>query len=169
MDSTDHLFSNPDISFLTEAKLQARVLIPVLRALRERLGKVEADKLVGDALREWSREQFQHAAATAKGRKLDNWKVIWGNGFKKIDEGLQMDMLHEDSSSQDFNVTSCPIADYFRALDEPELGAVLMCEQDVHLADAVGGDEVEFNRSQTIMGGAKYCDFRIRMHDKPTK
>ena len=169
MDSTEHLFSDPDISFLTQAKLQARVLMPVLRALRNRLGKVEADKLVVDALRDWSREQFQHVAAAAKGRKLDNWKVIWRDGLKKIDEGFEMDLLREDGSSQDFNVTHCPYADYFRALNEPELGALLLCEQDVHLADAVGGNEVEFNRSQTIMGGAEYCDFRIRMHDKPTK
>ena len=79
--------------------------MPILHALRERLGEVEEDKLVVGALRDWPSEQFQHVAAAAKGHKLDNWKVIWSNGFNKIDAGFEMDLLHEGGSSQDFNVT----------------------------------------------------------------
>lgn len=169
MDSQQHLFSNPEISFLAQAKLQARVLVPVLRAIRERIGKAEADQLVASALRDWSREQFEHVANAAQEDKLDHWQTIWGDVFKKLDEGFEMDVLQEDDATQDFNVTHCPYADYFHELDEPELGALLLCEQDVHLANAVGGEAVEFNRSQTIMRGAKFCDFRIRMHNKAPK
>jgi len=32
--STNHAFSDTDISFLKQAKLQAQVLVPVLRAIR---------------------------------------------------------------------------------------------------------------------------------------
>jgi len=169
MDSQQHLFSDPDISFLAQAKLQARVLVPVLRAIRERIGREEADKLVADALRDWSREQFKQVARASQDTKLGHWQTIWGDVFKKIDEGFEMEVLQEDDATQDFNVTHCPYADYFQALDEPELGALLLCEQDVHLADSVGSDAVEFNRSQTIMGGAKFCDFRIRLHNKAPK
>jgi len=38
-----------------------------------------------------------------------------------------------------------------------------MCEADIHLAEEIGGDDVEFSRTRTIMNGADYCDFRIRM------
>lgn len=169
MESAQHLFSDPEISFLAQAKLQARVLVPVLRAIRERIGKEEADQLVADALRDWSREQFQHVARAAQEDKLDHWQTIWGDVFTKIDEGFEMDMLHEDDATQDFNVTHCPYADYFQALGEPDLGALLLCEQDVHLAKAVGSDTVEFKRSQTIMRGANFCDFRIRLHNKGAK
>src|SRR5690242_21752553 len=44
------------LSLLDEVKLQARVLVPVIRALRERIGKAVADELVGTALRQWSRD-----------------------------------------------------------------------------------------------------------------
>ncbi len=60
-------------------------------------------------------------------------------------------------------MTRCPYAEFFRALNEPELGAILMCEADIHLAEEIGGDDVEFSRTRTIMNGADYCDFRIRM------
>ncbi len=52
MESQQHLFSDPEISFLDQAKLQARVLVPVLNAIRDRIGKVEADRLVANALRD---------------------------------------------------------------------------------------------------------------------
>ena len=169
MNAIDHAFSNPDISFLTQVKLQAQVLVPVLRALRERIGKQAADQLVADALRDWSREQFRRVAESSTGPKGDNWKSIWTVGFKKIGDGFELDMLKDDEQSQDFNVTRCPYAEFFRELDEPELGALLLCEQDVHLADQVGGEDVIFDRTQTIMAGATHCDFRIRMQNKVDK
>ena len=162
--STNHAFSDTDISFLKQAKLQAQVLVPVLRAIRERLGKAEADQLVASALRNWSVEQIRRISASASGKKLDNWQSIWTDVFEKIDDGFELDMLRNDEQAQDFNVTRCPYAEFFNEIDEPELGALLLCEQDVHLADQVGGGAVEFERTQTIMGGAKYCDFRIRMN-----
>ena len=169
MESQQHLFSAPEISFLDQAKLQARVLVPVLNAIRDRIGKVEADRLVANALRDWSQAQFNHVANAAKEDKLNHWQAIWGDVFKKLDEGFEMDVLQDDDAKQNFNVTHCPYADYFNELDEPELGSLLLCEQDVHLANAVGSEAVEFNRSQTIMRGAKFCDFRINMHKKSIK
>ena len=62
----------------------------------------------------------------------------------------------------EFNITGCRYADFFRRLGEPELGAVLLCDVDVDI-EAVGGDEVKMTRTQTIMKGAKYCDFRYRL------
>jgi len=166
MDLPQHAFSDPDISFLKQAQLQAQVLVPVLRALRKRLGNEEANKLVADALRDWSREQFRRIADASHGKGLDNWKGIWANAFEKIGDGFELDMLRQDDAAQDFNVTRCPYAEFFHALDEPELGALILCEQDLHLAEMVGGDDVQFDRTQTIMQGATYCDFRIRMKKK---
>ena len=39
--------------------------------------------------------------------------------------------------------------------------AVLLCETDRDIEE-VGSPEVELKRTQTIMQGAKYCDFRYR-------
>ena len=50
--------TNPNVSFLDEFKIEAAVLIPVLKALRAELGEERANNLVLDALREWSRERY---------------------------------------------------------------------------------------------------------------
>ena len=54
---------NPNISVLDQAKIQAQVLIPVLRALRAELGSERADRLAIGALRAWLREGFQRLGA----------------------------------------------------------------------------------------------------------
>jgi L-2-amino-thiazoline-4-carboxylic acid hydrolase len=61
-----------------------------------------------------------------------------------------------------FKITGYRYADFFRAVGEPELGAIMLCEGDFHMLEASGG-EVELQRTQTIMKGAPYCDFRYKM------
>jgi L-2-amino-thiazoline-4-carboxylic acid hydrolase len=56
-----------------------------------------------------------------------------------------------------FDVTVCPLADYFKDQGVPELTAHAACNLDYCAAHELG---VELVRSQTIADGAEYCDFR---------
>jgi hypothetical protein len=58
-------------------------------------------------------------------------------------------------------ITRCRFAEFFRALGEPELGALLICDADFDVA-AAGGGEVSLTRDQTIMQGASSCTFRFK-------
>ena len=58
-------------------------------------------------------------------------------------------------------MTRCRFAEFFRALGEPELGALLICETDFDIA-LVGEGEVSLDRAQTIMRGAPSCTFRYK-------
>ena len=80
----------------------------------------------------------------------------------RIGTDIDMQMLKLEPDAIEFNATGCRYADFFRALGEPELGAVLLCEGDAHRVE-VGSPEVELEQTQTIMKGATYCDFRFRM------
>jgi len=70
-------------------------------------------------------------------------------------------VLRHDKEAMDIDVTRCPFAEFFRALGEPELGALLMCETDFDIV-ATGGGAVTLTREQTIMHGAPSCTFRYR-------
>ncbi len=56
-----------------------------------------------------------------------------------------------------FDVTVCPLADYFKDQGVPELTVHAACNPDYCMAREFGVDLV---RSQTIADGAEYCDFR---------
>ena len=70
--------------------------------------------------------------------------------------------VHEHHPAQDgvsFDVTVCPLADYFKDQGLPELTPYAACNLDHAAADVFG---VELHRSQTIAGGYPFCDFRWR-------
>ena len=58
-----------------------------------------------------------------------------------------------------FDVTLCPLANYFKDQGVPELTPYAACNLDHAAARAFGVDLV---RSQTIADGSEYCDFRWR-------
>ena len=153
---------NPNISLLDQVKMQAQVLIPVLAALRAELGEEGANRLVINALREWSRDVYRRAGESMAGSPKEKWAVLTAEAAPRIGSDIDVQMLKLEPEAMEFNVMGCRYADFFRQLGEPELGAVLLCEVDDHVAE-IAGPEVELTRTQTIMKGASYCDFRYRM------
>jgi L-2-amino-thiazoline-4-carboxylic acid hydrolase len=59
-----------------------------------------------------------------------------------------------------FDVTVCPLADYFKDQGVPELTMHAACNLDNCLARALG---VELFRTQTIADGDEYCNFRWKL------
>ncbi len=54
----DGCLVDPKVSLLDKRRIQAQVLVPVLRALRAKLGKDKASAMVKQALRDWSKQLF---------------------------------------------------------------------------------------------------------------
>ncbi len=153
---------NPDISLLDKVKIQAQVLMPVLRAFRAALGAEQADQIVHTALREWSHQLFRDIGAQIEGSPMQKWAALRAAISPKANENVDFEMLRQEPEAIDANVTGCRYAEFFRRLGELDLGALLTCEADFDLV-AVGNPDVELNRTQTIMKGASYCDFRYRL------
>jgi hypothetical protein len=53
-------------------------------------------------------------------------------------------------------------AEMYRALGVPELGALLSCNRDFALGEGFN-PEMTLTRTQTIMEGAPFCDFRYKV------
>jgi len=152
-----------DLSLLEQVKLQAEVLLPVLRRLRSELGSERANAVVTEALRDWQRSVHERIAAETPGEGWTKLGAMVAAKTPAIGDAIAIEWGAVDlPNKMEFKITRCAFADFFRALGEPELGALLTCEGDLHEVAAVGGG-IELHRSQTIMQGAAYCDFRYRM------
>ena len=149
------------ISLLEQAKIQAQVLVPVLHALRAELGKERADALIGGALADWSRKMALAIGAKLPGTPREKWDAMNAEMIRRVGSDVEFDILDQSDERFDLNIHGCRYAEFFKQLGEPELGAVLLCDMDFHVAE-VGGEDVGFERTQTIMKGAEYCDFRYR-------
>ena len=155
----------PDISLLDKTKIQAQVLVPVMRALRAELGREKADALVRGALREWSKQLFANIGNGIEGSPWRKFAKMSTALAEVTEREVTFDMHRNDKEAQEFNITSCRFAEFFRSLGEPELGALLVCQTDVDIA-AAGGSDVNFSRAQTLMQGGSCCNFRYKFEPR---
>ncbi|MGO9703336.1 MAG: L-2-amino-thiazoline-4-carboxylic acid hydrolase [Xanthobacteraceae bacterium] len=152
---------DPKVSLLDKTRMQAQVLVPVLRALRAELGKAKADAIVKQALRDWSKQPFAAIGDGIEGSPRRKWATIQSVWGEISGREVEFEIVRDDKNALEIDVTSCRFAEFFRALGEPELGALLVCETDFDIASA-GEGEVDLDRAQTIMQGAPSCTFRYK-------
>jgi hypothetical protein len=157
----------PELSLLDKTRIQAQVLVPILKTLRTELGKEVANGLVKRALRDWSKQLFAAIGDTVEGSPRRKWAAMHTAMAENTERDVTVQMRRHDKQALEFDVSQCQFAEFFRALGEPELGALLVCETDFDIA-AAGGSEVEFSRDQTIMQGAPSCTFRYKFAPRPT-
>jgi predicted ArsR family transcriptional regulator len=161
MNVLDHYMVDPKLSLLDKTRIQAQVLVPVLRALRAELGKEKADAIVKQALRDWSNQLFADIGRDIEGRPRRKWAALQAAWAEISEPHVELEIRRHDQEAFDLDVTQCQFAEFFRALGEPELGALLVCEPDFDVV-AAGSGEVNLTRDQTIMQGAPSCTFRYK-------
>src|SRR5262245_2597914 len=149
MNVLDDYMVDPRLSLLDKTRIQAQVLVPVLRALRAELGKEKADTIVKQALRDWSKQLFADVGASVEGSARRKWAVMHTALADVSEREVTVEMRRHDKEALEFDVTHCRFAEFFRALGEPELGALLVCATDFDIVDA-GGSDVSLSRDQTL-------------------
>jgi hypothetical protein len=82
--------------------------------------------------------------------------------FWTRDDALEIDVLEQSPHTLAFNVRRCRYAELYRRLGIAELGASLSCTRDFALI-AGFNPKISLRRTQTIMNGAPYCDFRYTL------
>ncbi len=73
---------------------------------------------------------------------------------------LEFDVLEETEQRLSFNVTRCRYAELYERLGVKEFGYCLSCNRDEPLTKGFN-PRMRLVRTQTIMEGADYCDFRF--------
>jgi hypothetical protein len=152
------------VSVIEQAKIQAQVLVPLVKALQAELGEARANAIVRKALGDLYRgfgEQFWKARKTA-GTETDLGKAV-ASAFKTYarDDALAYDVIEQTPDTFAFDVRRCAYAEFYKALGAPELGFLLVCTADFATAEGFGPD-IRLTRTQTIMRGADHCNFRYR-------
>lgn len=147
------------IPLIDQAKIQARVLVPLIKALRAELGEERANALVRKALGDYYRKIGNTSWKKLPGNPQDKLEKTW-QAFAAAD-ALDYKVLKKTPDAYEVNVTQCQYAKFYQQLGEPELGFLLACSPDFPLVEGYG--DVKLERTQTIMQGASHCDFRYRL------
>jgi hypothetical protein len=154
-----------DIGVLRRREIEARLLAPLVEAFSAEFGRERVLEVATRVIVEIARAQGRELAASAGSDDLRTFAAMrepWTrNG------ALELEVLRQDDREYDFDVTRCRYAELYRALGVPELGALLSCNRDFALGSGFN-PRMSLTRTQTIMEGAPYCDFRYRL-DPPSE
>ena len=149
------------LPILQQRRIEANILKHVYENLSERFGKEQAREIVQETVSQSAIEQGKTFADQIDGdpNLKDFYDILplWSR-----DGALEIDVLEVSPNKLDFNVKRCRYAEMYREMGIGEIGDLLSCQRDGDFCIGYNA-EIEFRRTQTIMGGASHCDFRYSL------
>src|SRR5919106_3994446 len=95
-----------DIPFIEQAKIQAQVLVPLVKALRAELGEERANailrKALGDFYRKLGQDWWQALGPGNLGAKMETTMEMFSAG-----DALDYEVITQTPDAYEFNVTGC--------------------------------------------------------------
>ncbi len=150
----------PDLPLLEKRRLEAAVLIPVIRAMQAEFGEDRVNRVVGDAIRGIARAQGEAERERANIQSMADLALMRQRG--PLAEGsLTVEVVEQDDERFGFNVNRCKFMEMYEEMGARDLGFLLSCGRDFAYFEGLAPD-VTFERTQTRMQGADFCDFRYR-------
>jgi len=81
-----------------------------------------------------STQLFRDLGQQITGDPKKKWATLNAAIAAKTADFIEYDVLRQDKEAFEVNMTSCRLAEFFKLLNEPELGALLACEADFDIA-----------------------------------
>jgi hypothetical protein len=150
---------NARLGVLTRREVEARILAPVIDDLGEVFGRDEVPAVMRDTIVRIARQQGEDLSRQMGGNSLKQFSDSLQ--FWTQDNALEIDVIEESEEVLSFNVTRCRYAELYESLGIREMGTIFSCTRDFALVEGFNPN-ISLKRTQTIMEGADYCDFRYR-------
>jgi len=157
MDKKEH---RTDISHLLCREIQAPLVSALIQGFVREIGENKALTIAQAVIREDAVLSGKALAEEYSGNSLEVLLKIVEEVWAK-DETMEIKHIKITEQTLQFDVTSCGYAKMYERLGIQELGCLLSCSRDVPFMEGFN-PEFELIRTQTIMEGAEYCDFRYK-------
>ncbi len=146
------------IGVLKRREIEARILLPLIQALEAEFGPEKVRDILRRTIIQVA--ETQGAVLAGQGSSLEDFAATLHAWTQ--DSALEIEVVEKTPNRFAFNVHRCRYAEMYRALGIPELGALLSCNRDAALIQGFN-PAIQFERTQTIMQGAAFCDFRYTL------
>jgi predicted hydrocarbon binding protein len=149
----------PRLPLLEQREIEARIVGPLIRAFARELGEPRTLEIVRQVIVELARQAGAELARSLGDEGLESFAGTLGRWCEN--DALEIEMLEKTPQRLSFNVVRCRYAEMYRSLGLADLGSSLSCQRDFALSEGFN-PEIQLTRTQTLMEGAAYCDFRFR-------
>jgi hypothetical protein len=148
-----------ELTLLERRRVEAGVLVPLIRAFQSEFGAEAVNPIVARVIREIARSQGEAQRATAPVNTVADMRRRFGHGGPVSEGSLTVEVVEGDEDHFGFNVVRCQFVEMYREMGAGDLGFLLSCNRDfASFAGLAPG--LDFDRTQTRMEGAPFCDFR---------
>jgi len=152
--------TSPELPLLERRRIEAGVLVPIIRAMQAEFGAERVNEIVGRTIRNIARAQGEADRARHHVETMHDLAERSAKG--PLAEGsLIVDVVEQTDERFGFNVTACKFVEMYDAMGARDLGPLLSCGRDFAYFEGLAPG-VSFERTQTRMLGADHCDFRYR-------
>ena len=141
-------------------EIQAPLVSSMIYGFAGEIGYEKAIKIAGKVISEDAIASGKKMAQEYEGNTLTELskivKEVWSN-----EDAIEIKMIKETDNELFFDVTYCGYAQMYETMGIKDLGFTLSCVRDFSFLKGFN-PQIELRRTQTIMEGAKYCDFRFK-------
>jgi hypothetical protein len=140
-------------------EIQAPMVTSLIYGFAREIGYEKSMKIARNVISEDAIASGKKLAKEYKGNTLTELakivKEVWAD-----DGAIEIKMIKETDSELFFDVTYCGYAQMYEKMGIKDMGYTLSCIRDFSFLKGFN-PQIELRRTQTIMEGAKYCDFRF--------
>ncbi|MFA6561649.1 MAG: L-2-amino-thiazoline-4-carboxylic acid hydrolase [Verrucomicrobiia bacterium] len=147
------------MNLLQRRETEAQIAAPLVKAFMDEFGRERTLKTVERVIKKLARRKGAEMAKLAGGNGLKHFAKmvlpVWREGG-----ALDVEVIEANDRRCSFNVTRCKYAEMYQRLGLEEFGCLFSCSRDFAF---IGGfnRKLKLKRTQTIMEGDRFCDFRI--------
>ncbi len=156
------LSESSKITRLEKRSIEVQAIAPVIEMVSKKIGKEEALEVLKEVNQQ---EAFTRGQSTVRTAGLSTIEELvkdvstWGDGGE-----WKIEVLEETSTTYYFNLHRCLYYEKYKELGLEKLGVQLSCCRDEPFARGLD-PKLKLSRTQTIMEGADFCDFRYNLED----
>ncbi len=149
------------LAMLEKRRIEAEMLKNIYDVLVERHGEADAEDIIGTAVKRSAVQQGeefrkQHGSEP----DLEDFAAL--GALWEMNGALKRDVHVQTKDRLEYDMVYCAYAEMYREMGIGHIGHLLSCNRDGTFC--VGyNPKMKLTRTQTIMEGADFCDFRYRM------
>jgi len=148
------------VSHLQRRELQAPIAATLIRGFADVLGRERALDIAALAIREDAGAAGRETGGRAGGGIAELERLV--REVWSAEDAMTVHFLEITDRALNFDVTRCRYAELYQRLGIKDLGFVLSCSRDEPFARGFN-PRLSLRRTQTIMQGARCCDFRFTL------
>ena len=147
------------VDLITQRKIEAAIASTLIRKFASIVGAEKAFEIAAETIREAAADAGRRLSEKTGSATLAELaqvvRAVWAR-----DNALEIEFLRETADELFFNVRRCGYAEMYKASGLADFGYCLSCNRDRSFVEGFNAD-ITMKRTQTIMEGAGFCDFRF--------